>query len=63
MIGISPISEAKKRANEKYQKNNCDRVSVLLPKGTKEQIQATGETVNGFINKAIAERLKKQVEK
>lgn len=57
------VSKAAQRATEKYDKKNYDRILVKFPKGTKEQIQATGETVNGFINKAVAERLKKQAEK
>lgn len=56
------VSKAAQKATEKYQKANYDRVNVLLPKGTKEKIQATGETVNGFINKAVAEKLGKQAE-
>ena len=56
------VSKAAQKAAEKYQKANYDRVNVLLPKGIKEQIQDTGESVNGFINKAVLERLGKQVE-
>lgn len=56
------VSKAQQRATEKYAKENYDRVLVKFPKGTKEKIQATGETVNGFINRAVEERLK-QVEK
>lgn len=57
------VSKAAQRATEKYAKENYDRILVKFPKGTKKQIQATGETVNGFINKAVAERLEKQAEK
>lgn len=57
------VSKAAQRATEKYKKANYDRVSVLLPKGTKEQILSTGETVNSFINKAVVEKLEKQAEK
>lgn len=56
------VSKAAQKATEKYKKENYDRVLVMLPKGTKEQIQNTGESVNGFINKAVFERLGKQVE-
>ena len=51
------VSKAAQKATEKYKKANYDRINVLLPKGTKEKIQQTGDTVNGFINKAVAERL------
>ena len=45
--------------NARYKKQNeaikekYDRVSVTLPKGTKERIQARGETVNGYVNRLI----------
>lgn len=51
------VSKAAQRATEKYAKENYDRVLVKFPKGTKEKIKETGETVNGFINKAVADRL------
>lgn len=51
------VSKAQQKATEKYAKENYDRILVKFPKGTKQQIQATGETVNGFINRAVAERL------
>ncbi len=47
-------------ATERYDKKNYDRILVKFPKGTKERIKATGETVNGFINQAVAEKLEKQ---
>lgn len=57
------VSKAAQAATERYDKKNYDRILVKFPKGTKEKIQATGETVNGFINRAVEERLEKQVEK
>lgn len=55
------MSEAKKRANEKWNNENLkkryDRIQVVVPKGKKEIIQsaakASGESVNAFINRAI----------
>ena len=38
-----------KRQNE-YIKANYDRVSVTLPKGTKEKIKSFGFSVNEYIN-------------
>ena len=55
--------EAKKRLEKQYKRQNdyikekYDRISVTLPKGTKERIKATGNTVNGFITIAVLERL------
>lgn len=47
-----------KRQNE-YIKNTFDRVSVTLPKGTKERITATGESINGFINRVVVQELQR----
>ena len=51
-----------KRQNE-YIKNSYDRISVTLPKGTKERIQATGESVNGYITRLVLEDLEQQEQK
>lgn len=48
-----------KRQND-YIKNAFDRVSVTLPKGTKEKITASGESVNGFINRLVKEYFENQ---
>ena len=41
-----------KRQNN-FIKESYDRVSVTLPKGTKERIKERGETVNGLINRLV----------
>ena len=48
-----------KRQND-YIKSAFDRVSVTLPKGTKEKITASGESVNGFINRLVKEYFESQ---
>ena len=44
-----------------WQKENCDRVNLTLPKGRKAELQAhaaaLGESVNGFIGRAISETM------
>lgn len=47
-----------KRQNE-HIKENYERLSVTVPKGTKEKITAKGESINGFINRILTEELKK----
>lgn len=47
------------RQNE-YIKESFDRVSVTLPKGTRERIKATGQSVNSFINKVVKKELDKK---
>lgn len=45
-----------------WQKENVDRVNLTMPKGKKDTIkahaEAQGESVNGFINRAIDETMK-----
>ena len=47
----------------KWLSENCDRVNLVLPKGRKDEIQATakgiGESVNAFIGTAIDERMER----
>jgi hypothetical protein len=51
--------EAKERLEKQYKRQNehirenYDRVSITLPKGTKERIKAKGETVNGYITRLV----------
>ena len=56
-----PASKAQLRATNKYMKANYDRVNLTLPKGRKAELQAhasdRGESVNGFINRAIDEAI------
>lgn len=55
--------EAKKRLEKQYKrqnehiKENYDRVSITLPKGTKERIKEHGESVNGYITALVLEDL------
>ena len=55
------ISEARHRANEKWNAKAYDEIKVRVPKGDKEKIQAfaqqSGETVNGFINRLIGDAM------
>lgn len=54
------VSKAHQRATAKYDKKAYDQILVKFPKGTKARIQSTGETVNGFINRAVDKELKNQ---
>ena len=58
---MSPASKAQQMAVNKYMKENYDRINLLLPKGKKAVIQdfaaAHGESVNGFINRAVDEAM------
>lgn len=56
-------SKAQQKATAKYVKQNYDRIEVKVPKGRKTELQAhaakRGESVNGFINRAIDEQVKR----
>lgn len=55
---IERLEKQYKRQNE-HIKENYDRVSVTLPKGTKERIKATGESINGFIIRSVISELER----
>ena len=50
----------------KWQAEKCDRISLVVPKGKKEQIKAfaenKGESLNGFINRAVDETIERESE-
>ena len=55
------VSKAQQKAVNKYMAANYDRINLTVPKGRKEEIHAfaaqTGESVNGFITRAIGEAM------
>ncbi len=57
------VSKAQQKAVHKYVKNNYDRMELTVPKGRKDTIkahaEARGESVNGFINRAISETMER----
>ena len=57
-------SKAQQKAVAKYMKENYDIYQIRMPKGKKETIKAhaeqNGESLNGFINRAIDETMKKE---
>lgn len=54
-------TEARKDGNRRWDAANLDRLSIALPKGSKETIKShaekRGESVNGFIGRAISETI------
>ena len=58
-----PASKAQQRAVSKYMKENYDEIKVRMEKGQKNTIkahaEARGESVNGFVNRAIAETMER----
>ena len=56
---MSPNSEARKKANAKYTLKAYDRLEIKVKKGRKAELMThaaeCGESLNGFVNRAIAE--------
>lgn len=57
------VSKAQQKAVTKYVKNKYDRFGLTMPKGTLGSIKAhaeiCGESVNGFIKRAIQETMER----
>lgn len=57
------VSKAQQRATNKYKKANYDRIEITVPKGQRAVFQAhaatLGESVNGFIGRAILETMER----
>lgn len=62
-----PLSEARKRANKKWNDENMakkyDRIQLVVPKGRKADIdayaKAQGESVNGLVNHLLRSAMNK----
>lgn len=58
-----PVSKAQQKATNKWIAKSYDRVNLTMPKGHKDEVQAhaqaMGESVNAFINRAIAEAMER----
>ena len=61
MSDESKVSKAQQKAVAKYMKNNYDEIKVRVEKGKRKIIKAAaeqaGESVNGYIKKAIDQRM------
>lgn len=64
MSDESKVSKAQQKAVAKYMKNNYDEIKVRVEKGKREIIKAAaeqaGESLNGYIKKAVDERMKRE---
>ena len=61
-----PVSEARKRANRKYDKKTYEIVSFRMRIGRKAEVQSfaasVGESFNEFLNNAIDEKIERDAE-
>lgn len=55
------ISEARQRANAKYNKKAYDRLEMKVPKGKKAEIlshaEEQGESLNKFLNRVVENQM------
>ena len=58
------LTEAQKKANAKYNAKAYDRIELKVKKGRKDLIKAhaesKGESINGFVNRAIDETMERE---
>lgn len=59
-----PLSEARMRANAKYNAKAYDRIEIKVPKGRKAAIQdladEAGQSLNGYLVQAVNERVERE---
>ena len=65
-MSVNKYTEARRRANEKYNAKTYEEIKVRVHKGQKEVIKAhadkQGESVNGFVKRAISETMQRDGE-
>ncbi len=61
-----PASKAQQKAVNKYMAANYDRINLTVPKGQKDMIklhaESKGESVNGFLQRAITETIQRDTD-
>lgn len=57
-------SEARIRANNRYNAKTYDRINIAIPKGkkavVKDHADAAGESLNAYINGAVDQRMARE---
>lgn len=57
------LTEARKKANEKYNAKAYDQIKIVVKKGRRDELKAhaekQGESLNGFIKRAIDETIER----
>ena len=65
-MAVNKYTEARRRANEKYNAKTYEEIKVRVHKGQKDVIKAhaesKGESVNGFVYRAIDETMQRDGE-
>lgn len=58
-MAIRESSEAQRKAVKKHDTEKVDRVTIRLPKGSKEIIKKAGYSVNEYVIRAVVEQLRR----
>ena len=62
-MAVNKYTEARRRANEKYNAKTYDSLRIVVKKGRKDIIkahaEARGESINGFVSRAIDETIER----
>lgn len=62
-MAVNKYTEARKRANEKYNAKAYDEVKFRVPKGKKDTIkihaEQQGESLNKFLNRAVNDTMER----
>lgn len=53
-------SAARMAANERWESKAYDRIMIRFPKGTRDRIKSTGESINGYVVRCVLSRLDDQ---
>ncbi len=60
---VMTVSKAQQKATNRYISKNYDRINLTMLKGERDKVkshaEARGESVNGFINRAIKETMER----
>ena len=66
-MAVNKYTEARRRANEKYNAKAYEEIKVRVYTGKKSKVKAHaeqhGESLNGFFNRAIDETMERDNEK
>lgn len=66
-MAVNKYTEARRRANEKYNAKAYDELKIRVPKGKKDVLkahaQSKGESLNSFVNRAIDETVERDNDK
>ena len=50
---MAKVTQAHIRATSKYEAKAYDKILVRFPKGTRDRIKSTGESINGYVVRCV----------